>query len=369
MAFARYADREGKSWLVDVQGVKQLIWSYTRSAAVLRRSKLSYENQDLGPFGTFPLTTVTVDTNYSGISDEIKQHSTPILQDFDAKLRKSGQKAFDALLAYRNDTINNNEAFREMQQDASQQTNDAINKVQGNIQGWTTAATFVRDFCADTLMVGATLLSGGTAAVALTGAATLKGGFTYQDKKMAGASNSDALGAASLEAGTDLVVGVISVGTGPVLKEAIATRSLQSGAGAAVLVVMGAGIDGTSEFAKAVIDGKSVRSGLIAAGTRAGLDVVTVGVGSALDAAFSSVKLARLSFPVTVTRSSKEVESVTKFALNSGAAIGEDKIVSTAGADHSENAAAWHVSLACTYLPQGDSDLTYVRQNAMRRAD
>jgi hypothetical protein len=131
---------------------------------------------------------------------------------------------------------------------------------------------------------------------------------------------------------------------------------------------MGAGIDGTSEFAKAVIDGKSVQKGLMAAGTRAGLDLVSVGFGSALDAAFSTTKLAGLSFPITVSPSSKEAESVTKLAINSSVALGVDKTVSAASSDSTGNALSWHNSLACTYIPLGDSDLEFVRQNAMRRA-
>jgi hypothetical protein len=87
-----------------------------------------------------------------------------------------------------------------------------------------------------------------------------------------------------------------------------------------------------------------------------------------MDVAFSSAKLAGLSFPITITRSSKETESLTKFAINSAAAMGEDKTVSVAGADPAKDAGASYSSLACTYIPLGDSDLVYVQKNAMRRA-
>ncbi len=368
MGFALHTDRAGQSWLVDVDGVKQIVRSYVRSACMLRRSKLNYDKQDLGPLGTFPLTMVTVQTAYSGLLDEVSQHARPLLEAFNSRLKESGQKAFEMLLGLRSDNINNNETLREMQESASLQTRDAIDKVQGNIETWKRVATFVRDFSADTLMVGVTLLSGGTAAIALGGASALKGSFAFEDKKLAGASTAEATGAASLEAGTDLVVGVISLGTGPAIKEALATRSANAALRAGALVVMGAGIDGTSEFAKAVIDGKSVQKGLIAAGTRAGLDVVSVGLGTGLDAVFSTTRLAGLSFPVTVTRSSAETQSLTAFALNSSAALGEDMTVSVATADAANPGVSWHNSLACTYIPLGDSDLVYVQRNAMRRA-
>jgi hypothetical protein len=368
MAFALHRDHSGAAWLVDVAGVRQLIRSYVRSAALARRSQLVADTQALGPMGTFKLTTFTIQTDYSGVTSDINNQSLPILKDFDVKLRTSGKKAFDFLVLKRNETVNLNNAFREKQLDASMRTSDAVNRVQGNIEWWKNKVTLVRDASADFLMVGATFLSGGTAVAVLGGASFLKGSFTFEDKKLAGTSTGNAVAAGTIEASTDLIVGAISLGTGPAIKTAIATKSASSAVGAGVLVVMGAQIDATSEFAKAVIDGKSVRQGLIAAGTRAGIDLVSAGIGSSLDAAFSSAKLARLSFPITITRSSTETESLTKLALNTGGALGEDKVVSIAGENSTENPAAWHNSLACTYLPLGNSDLAYVESHAMKRA-
>lgn len=373
MAFAKFSDRSGALWLVDVDGVRHLIRSYLRSAAVLRRSTLSPQTQALGPLNTFKLTTFTVQTNFPGLAHDINTHSTTEFNTFKAMLKISGQKAFDYLVAKRNETINNSEAFREMQQEASRQTNDAINRVQNYIQTWKTGATVVRDLSADILIIGATFLSGGTAAAALGGDSVMKGGFKFEDKKLAGDTTGDALVAGSIEASTDLVVGAVQMGSASVVKTAFTAGTAEAKTAAGVLVVVGAEIDGATEFAKAAIDGKSVRQGLIAAGTRAGLDIVA---GPLLDRAFPSESLSRMSFPITISRSTTQTVSLTALAVKSAASYSEDALVSLvsedptrkAAADPNKNAAAWHNSLACTYLPLGDSDLAYIRHFAMKRA-
>ncbi len=369
MSFVTYKDRAGQAWLVDTDGIKALIRSYARAKAVINRSHLASDPQQTGPLGIlFPLTIVTVQTNFAGIQNEVNTQANAILKHVLPQIAQSGKLALQTLVSYRRQTLAANAQLRNMQVTASAKTNQALSAFDSRTGTAIAVTKGVRDFSAEFLLIGATLLSGGTAVAAVGGASLLKGAFTVQDKKMAGASTSDAVGAGAVEASFDFAVGVISVGSTPVIREAVQTKSLASGVAAGTLVLLGAGIDGTSEFVKATMDGKSAQQALVTAGSRAALDTLLAGSSIGLDAVFATPAFAGWSFPVTVTRSSAEVQSVTGMGLNSGASYGADWIVNSLGGGESVAGAASHNSLACTYLAQPTSDLVYVEQHAMRPA-
>jgi hypothetical protein len=323
----------------------------------------------MGPLGAFfPLTLVTVQTNYNQLGSQVDSSSKALIDKLVPQMTGSGQRAFNTLVGYRNETVKMNNALRKMQVQASQETNEAINRVQGNAAKWQTIATTVRDLSADTLMVGAALLSGGAAVTAIGGTSVLKGSFTFEDKKLAGESNSTAFASAGLEASTDLVVGVIGIGEGDVVKEALTTKVAGAKLAAGVLVFTGASIDGMSEFVKATVDGKTVRQALIAGATRAGVHTLAAGLGPLVQNAFSETRLEGLSFPVTITRSSHELVSVSEITTDSALSAGADALVQGLSSGSSGDSAAWHISAACTYALLGNSDLVYVEQHAMRPA-
>jgi hypothetical protein len=370
MGFARYTDKAGQKWLVDMDGVQHLVRSYVRSKAVLHRSRLNYEPQDMGVMGALPglnLTLITVRTNYNGLGNQVDKDAEPLLKSLKAQLASSGKSAFNTLVEFRNETVNNNETFRDMQVDASQQNNAAIDRVMKNSKNAENAARFVRDLSTTVLTVGAAFLSGGAALAAIGGTSVLKGSFTYEDKVLGGASTEDAAGAAGLEMSSDLIVGMVGYGEASAVTKAFATRTASDALGAGVLVLTGAGIDGTSEFVKATVDGKTVQQGLIAAGTRAGVHIVSAAVlGPMFDRVFSTPEVEGLSYPVTVTVSGK-------LAANTTASMAGDSLVKWLGDPSSSKpssggSAAWHQSLACTYTPLGDSDVVYVEQHAMKQA-
>jgi hypothetical protein len=167
MSFARHIDARGQVWLVDSNGIQHLLRSYARSKAVLGRSSLNYEPQDMGWMGvlsSFKLTLVTVRTNYVGLANQISDDAVPLWRGIQAQLKANGLAAFNTLVGYRNETVNNNEAFREMQVDASQQTNAAIARVTANARFAEDTARTIRDLSTTVLTVGATFLSGGNGA-------------------------------------------------------------------------------------------------------------------------------------------------------------------------------------------------------------
>jgi hypothetical protein len=346
-----------------------MLRSYVRSGAILQRSKTIPEKQDMGVLGVaFPLTLMIVQTNYNGLQTEIDKQTSSLLGSFMPQLRQSGQRAFQTLVGYRNETINNNEQFREMQQDASNQTQNAVDRVQSQVGTLMNVTKGIRDFSADALLVGAGFLSGGTAVAFVGGGSLLKGTFTFEDKKMAGQSTGNAVAAGGIEAASDLVVGLVGIGTGATVKAAVAARTTESKVAAGTMVLIGAQIDGTTEFAKAVVDGKTVHQALRAAAVDAVLNAGGALAAPVLDSAFSSAALGRLSFPITVSKTNHELVSVSELAVNSAGSFLSDKIVEAVSSNEQENSAAWHQSLACTWLPLGDSDLVYVEQHAMRRA-
>ncbi|HUA91576.1 MAG TPA: hypothetical protein VL991_03360 [Terracidiphilus sp.] len=373
MGFVLCKDKAGRLWQVDPDGIKRLIRSFVHSGAMLSRSQTVPEKQDLGWLGKLhPLTLVTVQTDFDAVAKDVDSHADAVLRDFNRQLKESGEKAFQTLVGYRNATINRNEEFREMQQDASQQTSDSIAGAVSFGERGEKIARGIRDLCTTMLMVGAGVISGGAGIAALGASSVAKGGATWEDKWLEGKSTGEAVAAGTLEAASDLVVGMVAIGEGAVVKDAIRTGTAGARAGAGILVFHGAMIDGTTEFAKATIDGKTVRESLMRAGTRAALHVGLLGLDVGLESAFSSARLSKLSFPITVIKSSEEPTSLSRFVLNVGASSESDEIVQSIGSDptteSSDSSDRLRRSLACTYLSLGNSDAVFVEQNAMRAA-
>jgi len=366
-------DDQGVSWAVDFDGVTHLLRSFVRAKSVSRRARLVHKTEALGPLGTFKITLTTVEVDYTTLGSQVNRDSKVLYGKFCEQVQHSGRRAFDTLLGFRSATVKANEDLRKMQVDASSQTSDSINSVSSSAQSWMDGARFVRDLSSTAVIVGASFLSGGAAAAVLSGGSVMKGSFTFQDKKMEGKDNSEAATAGVLEASTDLLLGVIGI------KESGAMNAMSSVAGkakAAGIVLFGSTVDGTTEFVKASLDGKTIRQAATAGGTRFVLHTATSGiVGPKLDKYFDDPQLELFSFPVLVTRATSG-----KLAVETGISTTEDWLVKKAGGEpkqgQSESQPAktpkhdrheWHTSVACTYLPQGDSDLVYVEQNAMKR--
>jgi hypothetical protein len=368
-----FTDNEGVSWAVDFDGAHHLLRSYVRATSVLHRARFVYKTEALGPLGTFKITLTTVEVDYTTLGSQVNRDSNALYTKFHEQLQHSGRRAFHTLLGFRSATVDKNEDFRKMQMDASRQTNDSISSVSSSAQRWMDGAKVVRDLSATVVMVGASFLSGGAAAAALSGGSVLKGSFTFQDKKMEGKSNSEAASAGTFEASTDLFIGVIGMGEGGAMKE---VSTVAGKAKAAGIILFGSTFDGATEFVKAHMDGKTVRQAAMAGGARFGFHAVTAGLaGPKLDKYFDDPQLELFSFPVLVTRATS-----AKLATETTVSSVEDWVVKKTGGETKQEQSVpqpaktpnhdrheWHTSIACTYLPQGDSDLVYVEQNVMKR--
>ncbi|MFP5235761.1 MAG: hypothetical protein ACLGSD_07650 [Acidobacteriota bacterium] len=362
MSFVIYKDSGGKTWLVDTDGIKRIIWSYARARAVYSRSHLSSDPQQMGPLGMFfPLTITTVQTNFNGIQGEVKSASDGIMAQLIPQISQSGQRAFESLVSYRHQTIEYNNKFRNMQQSASAQTNAAVNRVNRNVDTAMAVTKGIRDASADFVMIGATALSGGAMVAAVGGASLMKGTFTFQDKKMSGGSTQDAIAEGAIETTFDFTTSIIGVG-----KDAIAEGAVGASAAKGMLVVIGSTLSGISEFAKATIDGKSAAQALQSAGASAVLSGVGDVAGNALGEAFKNPSLAQWSFPVTISRSITQTVNLTPMVLNTSMTFGADHIAGALSAGGNSTPPSVHDSIAHTYLPQPNSDLIYVEQHAMR---
>ncbi len=363
-----FKDSRGMFWLVDLDGVRHLIRSYVRSTAVLSRSRIHHESQAMGPLGTFEVKLVTVQVDFPAVNAQVKEDSEKHYQFFRNQLQDSGQRAFETLLGWRSETIDANESFRENQVYASQQTNDSINSAISNSQTAIAVTKFIRDTSASVVMVGAAFLTGGAAIAAVGGGSVLKGGFTYQDKKMEGASTSDAAGAATLEAVSDIVLGFISFGEAGAMTN-LATKAAKVQAG--TIVLAGATVDAETEFVKSTVDGKTIREAALAGAMRFGTHVAGAGLGPLVEHAFEIPKMKNFSFPILVTRSGAVEKSLSALTVETGMSIGSDALVKVAGVEHSKESKhhndGWHTAVACTYPLMGDSDLVFVEKHAMQR--
>ena len=127
------------------------------------------------------------------------------------------------------------------------------------------------------------------------------------------------------------------------------------------MAVFGAVTDGTSEYVKATISGKSVKQALVQAAFTTGVDVASMG----LDKLFKDGALSKLSFPVTVVKGSTSKASIVKLTTETLLSVGADALAERLTSDSDQDSAAWHQSIAITFPAHGDSDMLYVEQHAM----
>ncbi len=315
-----------------------------RSHAVLRRSSLKYDTQNFGPWGRgFPVTIYTIQTDYDGLGAEVDTLSRNFLKLLIPQMTQAGLTAFNTLVRWRSATIEMNQKFRDMQTTASGNNNSSFDQLQRNLGTAITITRAVRDISATAVLVGASALSGGAAAAAIGAGSTLKGIGSFEDDALDGKSMTTAAADGLMEAGTDAIVGVIGLGKG------------------AAMVVIGAATDGTSEYVKATISGKSVKQALISASLTTGVDLASLG----MDKLFKNSVLSKLSFPITVTKGSKDTVKVGILGTEALLSVGADWLGNLLTSNSNQDSAAWHQSVAITFPAHGDSDMLYVEQHAM----
>ncbi len=176
-------------------------------------------------------------------------------------------------------------SYLDLVRDAQETSLKAIRKAVDEYEELKEIAEVVRDTSADSLMVGATALTGGTAAAIVATGAAIKGTAKYQDKGHVGAAFMEATGAIAFH--------VIKVG-----------KLLTSDT---VLVIM----KGSYKAATALLAGDDLAN----AAKEGGLEIVGEGVGKLIKSDAVQKKLQHIALPVAtkvITAPTKQLQKTVK---------------------------------------------------------
>ncbi|MDB5412718.1 MAG: hypothetical protein JWR10_1053 [Rubritepida sp.] len=233
MAWFTMPDGSGRgSWAFDPDGAAHVIRGNHYNRELIRRSRLIRRDQ-----GFLLPTTTELETDFSDIRAEVSRLARVTVSQLDRDFAADPRKLYEFLISIREDGESAGGSWRQMSQQATRETAQAI---ASNVNGWENAlgvAKFVRDTAAGALFVGATVLSGG-AALAVGGAAT---GLTFtggtQDNLATNQTMRQAMGNAAISTGfavvTNLLIprGLSAVGRGMtgVAASGLASRSLTMG--------------------------------------------------------------------------------------------------------------------------------------------
>jgi hypothetical protein len=276
MAWETFTSRDG-IYAVDWGGVSKLIRSYVRSEATLCNAKVNTEHHWNGP------NLHTVDVEWDKVQERTRFESETSLRDFYNLAQYNMQMQLARLVHWVDDTRVNNARFQKLMRDAQKETMANIDK---SVERWDIAikgARLTRDFSAEFVMVSATAISGGTA-LALGGLATgagLKATARAQDDPHATKTNIAATFASEFAIGLlDLkVAGAVKAAGERAAEEALkraiggeAARKFEEeaakkGVKAGLMILYNQAKLGL-EPAKAIIQGKTFKEGLVTGGLK-----------------------------------------------------------------------------------------------------
>lgn len=237
---------------------------------------------------------MTVDVDWKKVSNLREEGFQTLMQRFRLNLEchcsdaaeQIHRASRDSLSAWREElaTIEKQarhykEVFRAKQNAAQKETSANVQSAVGTYETAIEVAKFTRDASAGTLLIGASLLSGGAALGVLGAGSTLKGAAKYQDTGNAGA--------AVLEFGLTFTLGIIP---GPAANMARGEK--------VALFIATAQIEAGGHVAMGLIEGKSIEEAL----TNAAVEVT---VGKLVEVGFKQViqldsvksEIQKLTFP------------------------------------------------------------------------
>jgi hypothetical protein len=239
MAMQTIPGREGL-YAIDWDVLVRVCRSFVRAQAILSHSKVIEEKQLFGP----DISWVEVD--WDAVKRTVDRDAPVVCKAVQSAVLTSPVMAADYVRTIVEETKFYRDRFTETQTRCSRESMKAINASVDRGQKGVAALTAIRDLSADFVMVGATVLSGGTAAAAIGGGALLKGSYKWQDTK--------SFSAGLFTASTELLFAAIplKLKTMGVVKDQI---------GRLVLAKVKAGV----EVAKTVyIDHQTVTEGVVA---------------------------------------------------------------------------------------------------------
>jgi hypothetical protein len=262
-----FMDSRRRGWELDGDGLYAFLRAATRARLIRERTRLVEHRS-----GWLLPTTWYVETRWDGLRTAVTQTADPMFQGVWRDAIASPETVSNQLAMIAAEARRDILTVRDMQERASR---DSAQSIDSNVRGWEralSAAQFTRDASATILVVGAGVMSGGTALGVLGAGSVLRGTATYQD--------TGNVGAALIQTTGTFIVGAIPLGAGGGAAGSAALMSRATpGATAGTIVVIQSGFAGMFQGTQALVQGDSVRSALAQAGTAAGLNFVTAGLG------------------------------------------------------------------------------------------
>lgn len=311
------------TWAVDWTIVRLIVRSHANSLAILNngvRSETS-EVDWYNPFSWGMPDVVSYDVNWNQVRRERDRTTNEVLGDFRRNISNSVPGVKDRLQSLIFETESNRNIFRNNMNSATRETMRNINS---SVEGYETAvsaARITRDVSAEVFLVGATFLSGGTAALAIAGGSAFKGVATFQD--------TGNVGAALIETTGSFIITIIPVARGAGGATAVAASRAETIAYEGAVIML----DAQFEVAKGLVSGDTLQQAI----ARGGLKVVTAGVGAGIGEVFKTDAvrnmLAKTAIPATmqISRGAADTISTLDFAGGVTSAVVNQQAVGRVG--------------------------------------
>lgn len=222
MGWYSMQDSRGGGWAVNPDGIAHVLRSTAYNRTLLQRASLVRVNH-----GWNMPTTTEVQVNFNGIRDESTRFASAAILDATSNVAADPRGIYEFLVRAREDGENAGGEYRRMVQQASAESARAIQSTVNFWESAETVAKFTRDVCAGALLIGASVLTGGTAAAgataiggttlgtgtALAGTLAAGTGLTFtgntQDNLAAGQTMRQAMGNAAISTSIAVVTNVL----------------------------------------------------------------------------------------------------------------------------------------------------------------
>ena len=267
MAWETFRSNDGV-YLIDWDGLARIIRSCKRAGAMNDYSKVVTERgeRDFWALGLRLPDLHTVQVDWDRVALETKTQTEMELRKFHATAGSSMKGQITNLVQMMEQADDDRDTFQDKQSEAQQKTMDNIETSVHNGEVAVEVLKTVRDTSAEIVMVGATYVSGGTAAILFTGVGSgMKGAFVYQDtgkadKALATFSTNLLLGAADLKVGA-------------------AIKGMSSASGRIGMAIVWSKAKAVIEVPKGLIEGKSLKQAVSSGGVKlVGSTPLTAGV-------------------------------------------------------------------------------------------
>ena len=235
---------------VNWEGLSRMIRSAVRSQAMLAFSEEKTERHSIGP------NMHWVEVNWAKVRETTTLESERVLRSFYYGAQKSMRAQLSQLRQMITQGEKNHLEFQAKMRAAQSKTmaNIEVSVSRGEIGEH--IAREVRDASVEFLMVGATALTGGAAAVAVGGGSLLKGVYSFQDTSH--------LSTAVMTASTNLLMGAIPLKV---------NSAMEAKLGKLGWAILWAKIEGAAEIPKSMLEGEHL-------GAATGKGIVKSAVGT-----------------------------------------------------------------------------------------